>query len=305
MIAPISPLDAQQAWWKQRRSEWHAAYDLESTIGRDHLPAASDLRSGIARHVECRHVDGTRGSSVSTFDPVLAEVMLSWFSTPGDRCGDPFAGGPTRGAVASLLGLTYAGIDIRPDQINANRQWADTHLPNHSPQWRLGDARRFASHVPPLDIVLTCPPYFDLEKYSDDPLDLSRATTYPEFVDAIRATASEEYQALKDDRFCIWIVGDVRDPSGRLRGIVSDTERAHREAGFSLAQSIIYVAPFGTLPVTAARPFSLTRSVARREQHALVFVKGNPREAGRRVAGADPRLAVIPRLHQMALEIPA
>jgi 1-aminocyclopropane-1-carboxylate deaminase/D-cysteine desulfhydrase-like pyridoxal-dependent ACC family enzyme len=62
--------------------------------------------------------DSFRGTSV--FDPVLCELAYRWFSPPGGRVLDPFAGGSVRGIVAACLGREYVGIELREEQVRAN-----------------------------------------------------------------------------------------------------------------------------------------------------------------------------------------
>jgi 1-aminocyclopropane-1-carboxylate deaminase/D-cysteine desulfhydrase-like pyridoxal-dependent ACC family enzyme len=78
-------------------------------------------RAGLTfGEIESRAVSGT-----SIFDPVLCELLYLWFSPRGGRVLDPFAGGSVRGAVAGLLGRSYVGIDLRAEQVEANKvQWA-------------------------------------------------------------------------------------------------------------------------------------------------------------------------------------
>jgi hypothetical protein len=65
---------------------------------------------------------GQTGTSI--FDPVLCELAYRWFSPVGGVVLDPFAGGSVRGIVCAALGRRYVGIDLRQEQIEANRaQW--------------------------------------------------------------------------------------------------------------------------------------------------------------------------------------
>lgn len=65
---------------------------------------------------------GQTGTSI--FDPVLCELAYRWFSPKGGVVLDPFAGGSVRGIVCAALGRRYVGIDLRQEQIEANRaQW--------------------------------------------------------------------------------------------------------------------------------------------------------------------------------------
>lgn len=64
-------------------------------------------------------------SGTSIFDPVLTEILYRWFTPPGGRIFDPFAGGSVRGIVAGWHGFDYTGIDLRAEQVAANRQQAN------------------------------------------------------------------------------------------------------------------------------------------------------------------------------------
>ena len=67
---------------------------------------------------------GAQQSGTSIFDPVLCELAYTWFTAPGAHVLDPFAGGSVRGIVAAYLGRRYTGIDLRPEQIEANEAQA-------------------------------------------------------------------------------------------------------------------------------------------------------------------------------------
>lgn len=106
---------------------------------------------------------------------MLAELAYRWWCPPGGTVLDPFAGGSVRGVVAGRLGLGYTGVDLREDQIAANAEQARQIGPGPDgvvPQWIQGDARDINDAwppAPPFDLLVTWPPYFDLEQYSDDP----------------------------------------------------------------------------------------------------------------------------------------
>ena len=114
------------------------------------------------------------GSGTSIFDPVLCEIAYRWFCPPNGVVLDPFAGGSVRGIVASRLGRRYIGVELRTEQVAANV--AQLSLAGDpAPEWRQGDSRdiaRIAGDVE-ADLVFSCPPYWNLEEYSDDPADLS------------------------------------------------------------------------------------------------------------------------------------
>ena len=83
---------------------------------------------------------------------------------------DPFAGGSVRGIVASQLGRAYVGIELRAEQVAANRAQAALGA-GPAPQWITGDSRNIETLAAKVDadLIFSCPPYWNLEVYSDDP----------------------------------------------------------------------------------------------------------------------------------------
>jgi hypothetical protein len=229
-------------------------------------------------------------SGTSIFDPVLAELLIRWFSPPGGLIVDPFAGGSVRGLVAAVLGRRYAGTDLSASQITANQRQAEYllrgsgpfrsqpspswHLSDASDAWQLGDPFSTGS----ADFLLACPPYFDTEQYSDDARDLSNMS-WPDFARTYRNIVDQFCSFLKPDRFAAFVVGDTRDKDGHLRGLPQLTVEAFRLAGFALYNDAILVTPVGTVAVRCQRFFTGTRKLGRTHQKVLVFVKGSAKRA--------------------------
>lgn len=57
-----------------------------------------------------KNKSGLTGTSI--FDPVLCEILLTWFCPQNGKVIDPFAGGSVRGLISSFLGLEYHGTDL-------------------------------------------------------------------------------------------------------------------------------------------------------------------------------------------------
>ena len=148
------------------------------------------------------------------------------------------------------------------------------------PRWEIGDSKDCRTIAPgEYDLVFSCPPYADLEVYSDDPRDLSAqaAESYDKFLVAYRNIIAESTAMLKPGRFACFIVGDVRDKAGNYRNFVSDTIAAFRDAGLHLYNEVILVTACGSLAIRVGRQFSSYRKVGKTHQNVLVFLKG---EAG-------------------------
>lgn len=312
IIPPISVLDARSGPWQERKRRW-LSLGIRSELGRRHNAAISTT-SG---HVPDYYTQKSRAEKIagrpltraefeagwlripedagffttgtSVFDPVLCELAYRWFSPADARVLDPFAGGSVRGVVAAALGRPYTGVELRGVQVQANQdQWTEIepHLTAAgdvpAPTWIQGDSTRLADYLPdgePFDLVFSCPPYADLEVYSDDPADLSNMP-YDRFLDAYRGVIRQAVDRLAPNRFAVWVVGEVRDKrSGAYRGFVADTIRAFQDAGADYHSEMILVTPIGALPTKAGRQFTASRRIAKSHQQVLVFVKGDPKAA--------------------------
>lgn len=222
----------------------------------------------------------TTAAGTSIFDPVLTELAYTWFTARGARILDPFAGGSVRGIVASKLHRLYTGVDLRPEQIAANVEQGQLITPDNPPEWIAGDSRDITQLTEGgFDFVFTCPPYADLEVYSDDPRDIS-TMEYGEFRDAYRQIIHDSCRMLHEDRFACIVVGEVRDKrTGGYYDFVGDTVRAFVDAGLTYYNELILVTAIGSLPVRAGRQFRAGRKIGKTHQNVLVFVKGDWRKA--------------------------
>lgn len=218
-------------------------------------------------------------SGTSIFDPVLVELLITWFSPLGGLVLDPFAGGSVRGIVTNKLGRRYVGCDLRVEQIAANRLQGAALCPGNEPIWHAGDSVDIEKTAPgAYDFILSCPPYADLEVYSDDKNDLS-TMEYPKFVEIYRKIIAACVRMLKPDRFAAFVVGDVRDEGGHLRGFPFDTVRAFEDAGAHLYNDCTLVTSVGSLPIRTGRQFAGGRKLGRTHQDVFVFVKGDWKRA--------------------------
>lgn len=316
---PFSVLNARDGWWQERKRQW-LALGIKSEIGRgaaacdpaQSAPARTNRAAAFQRLVpggggcwlggpptaSSERFSGANkmsstiaalkpsaiveegGTGTSIFDPVLCELAYRWFCPPGGTVLDPFAGGSVRGIVASYLGWQYHGIELRAEQCASNEAQID-HARTPRPLWHNGDSRDAAtcSGISP-DFIFSCPPYADLERYSDDPRDLS-TMDYPAFIAAYREIIATCCGLLKPDRFACFVVGDVRDGAGLYRNFVGDTVEAFRAAGLGFYNEAILVTAVGSLPIRVNRQFAAGRKLGKTHQNVLVFVKGDGKRAAR------------------------
>jgi hypothetical protein len=279
VVPPFTVLDARQGYWQERKRAW-VALGIHAELGRSQtlIGAGRDGYGGDYDTTKGENAWGGAGGSL--FDPVLCEVAYRWFTPPGGRILDPFAGECTKGIVAAYLGYQYTGIEVRPEQVDANR--ANAAELGLQPEWLVGDSGNLAAVLPEgqqYDLMFTSPPYYDLEVYSADEGDISNRQTYAEFLAWYRHILHSAAGRLADDRFAVLKVGDVRDKRGHYRNFVSDTIGIMLEAGLHLYNEAILVTPVGSLPIRVARHFPIQRKLGKGHQNVLVFVKGDARAA--------------------------
>jgi len=222
--------------------------------------------------------DAGFASGTSIFDPTLTELNYRWFCPPGGTIIDPFAGGSVRGIVASRMGYRYYGVDLSDRQLAANRVQAETICKDspYMPTWVCGSSVDIETLLPDVqaDMIFSCPPYYNLEVYSDDPRDLSNMG-YEQFLDMYFAIIAACGRMLKSERHAIFVVGDVRDKNGFFVAFPEDTTAAFLAAGLKKYNSAILVTAVGSLPVRAGRQFRSGRKLGTTHQHVLGYYKGN------------------------------
>ena len=264
VVPPFSVLDSSRGYWRDRKAAWLS------------LGVVGELSRSTTK-------DGAGGGSI--FDPVLCEIMYRWFAPPGGEVLDPFAGGSVRGVVAHKLGMSYVGVELSESQVTANIVQGDILTPQRPPVWLQGDSREVLDRLgtgnppaPTFDMVFTCPPYFDLEVYGNDPKDLS-TMSWPQFADAYEAIVHKAVAHLTPNRFSVWVVSDVRGPDGSYRDLRGLTVQAHERAGLAFYNEAILVTPIGSLPVRVNKQMAVSRKLGRAHQLVLIFVKGDARKA--------------------------
>jgi DNA modification methylase len=156
------------------------------------------------------------------------------------------------------------------------------------PVWHCDDSRNLVSVCGGVeaDLVFTCPPYADLEVYSEDPRDIS-TMDYPAFLEAYREIIRLACNRLKADRFACIVVGDVRDKAGNYRNFIGDTKQAFFDAGLSLYNDAVLVTAVGSLPIRVGKQFTAGRKLGKTHQNVLVFIKGNAKTATEAVGDVE------------------
>lgn len=265
LVPPFSVLDTRRGYWQDRKRYW-LDMGIKSEIGRnDDL-----LGDGLNRLAKAQKSSLT-GTSI--FDPVLCEVIYTWFNVDGGTIYDPFAGGSVRGVVAEKLGYGYTGIDLRREQIEANRENAKELGVN--PTWYCDDSLNADKYVndESVDLIFSCPPYADLEVYSNDERDLSNMD-YEQFKSVYADIIAIACKKLKNDRFAVFVVGDIRDKKGVYRNFVDFTKRCFNENGLVTYNELVLLNVVGTGAIRAKSAMR-NRKMIKIHQNVLVMYKGD------------------------------
>lgn len=274
LAPPVSVIDLRQGYMADRKRELNGMLSLDSKAGRK-----EGLMKGLGGLAEA--LDGnTSITGTSEFNPALCELLVRWFSPEGGKVLDSFAGGSVRGVVSAFCGRDYTGIDISSEQIKANEDcrirnkwWLDES--NNKIEWICADSSNISKILSGqhFDFGLICPPYFDLEIYSDTEGDISNMS-WEDFSAQYRKILIDSANLLKDNRFYAVVISDVRDRKGYYRDLRGLTTEAMREAGFRVYNEMVVVDPAQNAHLRARR-YMNARKVVRTHQEALVFYKGD------------------------------
>tara|TARA_R110001592_G_scaffold104354_3_gene293709 strand:+ start:12077 stop:13006 length:930 start_codon:yes stop_codon:yes gene_type:complete len=275
MDNPFSIINTSTDRWQNRKRGWKAL-GLQSEVGRD--ARAFNIKEWMD---DTGDVQVATQSDTSIFDPALCELLYTWFAPKTGMVLDPFAGGSVRGIVAAQMGLDYWGHELREEQVVANRkQYADIGGKGQGGcTWVPGDSaktlEKYHEHRE-FNFMLTCPPYGDLEVYSDDPADISNMSA-DNFDEAYADIMQRALKHMAKNTFVAIVVGDYRDKSGYLCNFVSKTIAACEVWGFRLFNEIILQNVVGTLALRVSRQFETNRKIGKLHQNVLIFYNGNPK----------------------------
>lgn len=272
MEPPISVLDTKGGGWQTRKRQWKQL-GIESHLGRE-AECNVKTMSGLSSEEYEKKYGRKPMEGVSIFDPALCELIYNWYCPAGGTILDPFAGGSVRGIVANYLGYNYTGIDIRQEQIDSNREQALKLLPvNNQPQYYVGDSNVVLTELIPIyDLVFSCPPYADLEVYSEMKEDLS-TMEYNEFIKAYSEIIKKAVAKLKSGGYACFVVGDIRDKKGFYRDFISHTKQAFINAGAGLYNEAILLQPLGTAMLRAGKIFEAGGKLTKVHENVLIFKK--------------------------------
>ncbi len=154
------------------------------------------------------------------FTEALATSVIAHASKPGDVVLDPFVGYGTTVAVAERMGRRAIGIELVPEHLEiARRRTAG------SGRLILGDARELSRLVdPPVDLVLTSPPYMAGANHPENPL-TGYATAdgdYAAYLGELGAIFGQAVALLRPGGWIVVNVANVVAMDGSVTPLASD-----------------------------------------------------------------------------------
>lgn len=261
VVPPMSVLDTRQGYWQDRKREW-----------RGMVENRTETRDGTL----LPNIGGKGFQTASSLDPVLSEIICRWFCPEGGTAFDTFAGDVEFGYVAGTLGHKYTGIELRQEQVDSNTK-RTAGLPT---TYICDDGRNVNKHIAAnsQDLYFSCPPYYDLEQYSDLENDASNQETYADFYKILDEAFTNGIKCLKDNRFAVIVVANIRDKkTGAYYDFTGDIIDTFTRNGMLFYNDIILVDSIGTAAIRAKR-YMKNRKVAKCHQNVLVFYKGDPKK---------------------------
>ncbi len=170
---------------------------------------------------ESDHNNQSSRAGYSAFPWEVAETCTALFLRDSTTVVDPFAGWGERGAAMQKHGRRYVGFDLSEEAIrNAAEKYGIANT--------LADSRTV--DVPEHDGLLTCPPYWSLEKYAGQN-GLDRCRTWATFLNEYRQVLTRFAEKAADGAtYCI-ATGDWRE-DGVYYDLTFQTELIMHQLGF-------------------------------------------------------------------------
>ena len=208
----------------------------------------------------------------SEFNPTLAKMVIRFWSVPEDQIIDPFSGRTTRAFIARSENRKYLGYEIDPKTVEETMAKLNQGLGNHQVKIVNEDGCLLKlTEDCTADLIFTCPPYYNLEKYASVPYQLSDEPSYKSFMKRIDDCCRNCFRVLKWGKFSVWVVNYFRQ-DGKLIMFHDDVKKAHEKAGFQVWDEIVVELASATLS-RGLRLFAENYHTAKTHEYCLVFRK--------------------------------
>jgi len=181
-----------------------------------------------------------KGDYRGNWSPHIPKNLILKYSKPNETVLDCFVGSGTTLIECKLLNRNGIGIDINQTALEIAKNRLNFNVLNTNKiLLQKGDATKLSTiESNSIDFICTHPPYADIIKYSEYTVgDLSHLS-YNDFLFAIKDVADECYRVLKNNKFCSFMIGDIRK-MGSVIPLGFLTMQEFIKAGFTVKEIII------------------------------------------------------------------
>jgi 16S rRNA G966 N2-methylase RsmD len=162
------------------------------------------------------------GEMHGNFIPQIPHQAMLRYTKQGEIVLDTFSGGGTTMIECRTLGRNGIGVELLPTSAKKSQQLINSQSNPYNVKTEVveGDSTKqeTTQKVKELlkekygkesvQLIMMHPPYYDIIKFSDNPQDLSNASTLADFLDKFSAIVSNSASLLDKNRYLVLVIGD-------------------------------------------------------------------------------------------------
>jgi 16S rRNA G966 N2-methylase RsmD len=151
------------------------------------------------------------------FIPQIPNQMIRRYTKKGDWVLDTFAGCGTTLIEAQRLGRNALGIELQPTVVEiANdliqkepNKFSTINKVEQGDSANTDYANLLSKYgIKSFQLLIMHPPYFDIIKFSDNPLDLSNSSSIKDFLERMKIVTQKASEYLEKGRYLALVIGD-------------------------------------------------------------------------------------------------
>ncbi len=228
---------------EEKRGKYHPKNTLNNLTGKEWIKFT---RSWVICDGKPSEIPREIQDHPASFPPDLIEQFILFFTKRGETVLDPFVGIGSTLVACQRTERNGIGIELVPKyaQYTTKRLQQKTLLQKMKQRIIIGDAAKIDTlDLPVVDFVITSPPYWNILKtsrggvksvlqqriengldgqYSEYPEDLGNITDYDVYLEQINQIFTKIYQILRNNKYLVIIIQNVRLPSGEMAPIAWD-----------------------------------------------------------------------------------
>jgi len=189
---------------------------------------------------------------LSEFNPTVAKNIISFWSKENDLILDPFSG-RTRALVSNRMNRNYIGYEVSKDVVDYMLvKFNELKILNNDSYHFIEIHNRDCLEIENdykgecVDMVFSCPPYWNLEKYESVDGQLSDIKDYNEFLDELEVRLGNACNVLKVNKYMCMVVGDFRRKGKYVTFHADLIDRMKKNKGLKLHDVVVMQnIPFG------------------------------------------------------------